>query len=69
MKILLATYPMAHQTPGGGEIQIHYYKKYLTKIGHKVKLFNNWNDKIKNYDLVHFFSCITPVKYILLIYY
>lgn len=58
MKILLATYPMAHQTPGGGEIQIHYYKKYLTKIGHKVKLFNNWNDKIKNYDLVHFFSCV-----------
>ena len=49
---------MAHQTPGGGEIQIHYYKKYLNKIGHKVKLFNSWNDKIKNYDLVHFFSCI-----------
>lgn len=58
MKILFATYPMAHQTPGGGEIQIHYYKKYLTKIGHKVKLYNSWNDKIKNYDLVHFFSCV-----------
>ena len=58
MKILLATYPMAHQTPGGGEIQILYYKKYLSKLGHKVSYFNQWKDKINKFDLVHFFSCI-----------
>lgn len=58
MKILFATYPMAHQTPGGGEIQIYYYQKYLSKIGYKVKLFNNWKDKINNYDIVHYFSCV-----------
>ena len=55
MKILLATYPMAHQTPGGGEIQIFYYKKYLSKLGYKVSYFDQWKDKINKFDLVHFF--------------
>ena len=52
MKILLATYPMAHQTPGGGEIQILYYKKYLSKLGHKVSYFNQWKDKINKFDKI-----------------
>lgn len=58
MKILLATYPMAHQTPGGGEVQIFYYKKYLSRLGYKVSYFNQWKDKLTKFDLVHFFSCI-----------
>lgn len=58
MKILFATYPMAHQIPGGGEVQITYYKKYLENIGYKIKLFNSWKDNVKNFDIVHFFSCV-----------
>ena len=58
MKVLFATYPMAFHTPGGGEIQLLAYKKYLERAGVKVTLFDAWNPKFEEYDLVHFFSCI-----------
>lgn len=58
MNILFATYPMAFHTPGGGEIQLLSYKKYLEDVGAKVTLFDPWNPKFEEYDIVHFFSCI-----------
>lgn len=58
MKVLFITYPMAFHTPGGGEIQLLAYKKYLEKNGVQVDLFDPWNPNFLNYDLVHFFSVI-----------
>ena len=58
MKILFITYPMAFHTPGGGEIQLLAYKKYLEKNGIQVDLFDQWNPNFLDYDLVHFFSVI-----------
>jgi glycosyltransferase involved in cell wall biosynthesis len=58
MKVLFITYPMAFHTPGGGEIQLLAYKKYLEKNGVQVDLFDPWNPNFLDYDLVHFFSVI-----------
>lgn len=58
MKVLFITYPMAFHTPGGGEIQLLAYKKYLEKNGIQVDLFDPWNPNFFDYDLVHFFSVI-----------
>lgn len=56
MKVLFTTYPTAHQFMGGGEIIISKCKEYLEKRGVKVKLFDQWKDKIKDYDVVHNFG-------------
>ena len=58
MKVLFNTYPMAFHTPGGGEIQLLAYKKYLAQFGVDVHLFDQWNPNFFDFDLVHFFSCI-----------
>jgi glycosyltransferase involved in cell wall biosynthesis len=58
MKVLFITYPMAFHTPGGGEIQLLAYKKYLEENGIQVDLFDPWNPNFLDYDLVHFFSVI-----------
>ena len=58
MKVLFITYPMAFHTPGGGEIQLLAYKKYLEENGFQVDLFDPWNPSFLDYDLVHFFSVI-----------
>jgi len=58
MKILFNTYTMAFQHPGGGEIVILKLKEYLEKLGHEVKLFDKWNDKIEDYDVIHEFSLL-----------
>ncbi len=58
MKILFNTYPMAFHTPGGGEIQLTAYFEALKNRGIEVNLFNPWDPKFSNYDLVHFFSCV-----------
>lgn len=58
MKVLFITYPMAFHTPGGGEIQLLAYKKYLEKNGVQVDLFDPWNPNFLDYDIVHFFSVI-----------
>lgn len=56
-RILFNTYPIAFNTPGGGEIQLMRYYEYLNKIdGTKVDFFNQWNPSLKKYNLVHFFS-------------
>lgn len=58
MKVLFATYPTAFHTPGGGEIQLLAYRKYLPYYGVDVSLFDPWAPKFMDYDLIHFFSCV-----------
>ncbi|PTB20705.1 glycosyl transferase [Trinickia symbiotica] len=58
MKVLFATYPMAFHTPGGGEIQLLAYRKYLPAHGVEVTLFDQWNPRFLEHDIVHFFSCV-----------
>ena len=50
---------MAFHTPGGGEIQLKQYRNALIKTGLTVDFFDQWNPKLFEYDLVHFFSCIS----------
>lgn len=57
-KILFATYPMAFHTVGGGEVQLRAYANALGRKGITVEFLDMWNPNFKNYDLVHFFSCV-----------
>jgi|GEM_PF-2582465 len=58
MKILFTTHYHAFQNPGGGETVLLDTKKALENQGVQVKLFNQWEDKISNYDLIHDFSSL-----------
>ena len=57
MEIVLATYPWAYFTPGGGEIQIEMLNKYLEKKDINIHKFDNWNPQTKP-KIYHFFSCM-----------
>lgn len=56
MKILFGVYPWAFDCPGGGERQLLAYKEHLEKIGVEVDLYDQWNPRIKEYDIFHYFS-------------
>ncbi len=56
MKVLFYAYPWAMQSPGGGEIMLLKTKAALEKEGVNVKLFNQWEDKLSNYDILHVFG-------------
>lgn len=58
MKVLFATYPMAFHTPGGGEMQLLAYQKHLSAYGVDVTLFDPWNPRLLEHDIVHYFSCV-----------
>ncbi|MGX6571141.1 glycosyltransferase family 4 protein [Cupriavidus necator] len=58
MKALFSTYPMAFHTPGGGEIQLLAYQRNLSRFGIDVTLFDPWNPRFLDHELVHFFSCV-----------
>jgi len=58
MKVLFNTYPMAFHTPGGGEVQLKAYLRSLAELGIEVSLFDPWNPRLMDFDLVHFFSCV-----------
>ena len=58
MKIALNTYQAAYQNPGGGEVVLNKHYEHLRARGHQVELFNQWSDKIQNFDLVHNFGSI-----------
>ncbi len=58
MKVLFATYPMAFHTPGGGEMQLRAYQKHLPAYGVDVTLFDPWNPRFLEHDIVHYFSCV-----------
>jgi glycosyltransferase involved in cell wall biosynthesis len=56
MKILYGTYPWAFDTPGGGEIQLLKYKEFIKSNDIDIDLFNQWDPKFLEYDLIHYFS-------------
>ncbi len=58
MRIAFYVYPVAFQSPGGGEILLLKTKEYLEKEGAEVKLFDPWNDKLKNFDILHTFGSV-----------
>jgi glycosyltransferase involved in cell wall biosynthesis len=58
MNVLFTTYPMAFHTPGGGEIQLLKYFEQLNTTEVNITLFNQWDPKFLEHDIVHFFSCI-----------
>ncbi len=59
MKVLFNTYPMAFHPPGGGEVQLLQYSKHLSESGVDVKLMDHWNPQFLDFDIVHFFSCMS----------
>lgn len=58
INIMYATYPMAYHTPGGGEIQLMSYYKYINDEKTRISLFDAWNPRFTEHNLVHFFSCV-----------
>ncbi len=56
MKVLFNTYPIAFDTPGGGEIQLLRTRDALMRLGVDVELFNLWQPSIRTSDVVHYFS-------------
>lgn len=58
MKIAFFVYPSAFQAPGGGEILLLKTKETLEKRGITVKLFDQWQDKLKSFDILHVFGSV-----------
>ncbi|MDD5218790.1 MAG: glycosyltransferase family 4 protein [Candidatus Omnitrophica bacterium] len=58
MKIAFYVYPIAFQSPGGGEIVLLKTKEYLAKEGVDVKLFDPWTDKFSDFDILHTFGSV-----------
>ena len=58
MRVLYNTYPMAFDIPGGGEMQLMAYRKYLPNYGIDPVLFDLWNPRLDEIDMVHFFSVV-----------
>lgn len=58
MKILFYSYPWAFQKMGGGEIQLLKTREGLEKAGVDVRLFDQWRDKLADYDILHIFGSV-----------
>ena len=59
MKIAFYAYPEAFQSPGGGEVLLLKTKETLEKKPDiSVKLFDQWNDKLKDFDILHVFGSV-----------
>ncbi len=58
MKVLFNTYPTAFQFPGGGELILQKMHSHLRKKGIDVKLFDQWNDRIPDFDVLHNFGVV-----------
>ncbi len=56
MKVLFNCNTTGFQSAGGGEVQLLKTKEYLDKNKINVKLFDQWEDKISDYDIVHNFG-------------
>lgn len=50
---------MAFDIPGGGEMQLMAYRQYLGQLGIDVSLFDLWNPRLDEHDLMHFFSTVS----------
>lgn len=55
-KVVLNTYPVAFECPGGGEVQLLRTREGLERQGWEVILHDPWNPKLKAADVVHQFS-------------
>ncbi|KJJ85234.1 group 1 glycosyl transferase [Candidatus Omnitrophus magneticus] len=58
MKVAFYAYPSSFQNPGGGEVQLIKTKEALEKQGVSVKLFDQWNDKLQDFDILHVFGSV-----------
>lgn len=58
MKVLFVSYPASFQNVGGGEILLLKLKEYVQKAGLEVKLFDMWNDRVENFDILHVFGSV-----------
>lgn len=58
MRVAFFAYPHSFQVPGGGEILLLKTKEFLEKKGIHVKLFNQWEDKLKDFDILHVFGSV-----------
>jgi len=58
IRVAFFTYPSAFQNVGGGEILLLKTKEYLEKEGLDCKLFDMWNDKLDDFDILHIFSTV-----------
>lgn len=56
INVLFNTYPMAFDTPGGGERQLLAYREHLVLHGVTPVLFDLWDPQFGQVDIVHFFS-------------
>ncbi len=56
MKVLMNCNNSAFQAPGGGEILLLKTREFLIKKGINIKLFDQWNDKLQDYDILHNFG-------------
>lgn len=55
MKVLIDSYDKVTQNPAGGiQMRIRKYVKNIQKFC-EVKLFNKWEDKYEDYDILHIF--------------
>ncbi|MDP2928957.1 MAG: glycosyltransferase [Candidatus Omnitrophota bacterium] len=53
IRVAFFVYPSAFQNIGGGEMLLLKTKEYLEKEGVSCKLFDIWNDKLDNFDILH----------------
>lgn len=58
MKVAFYVYPTAFQNPGGGEVQLLKTKEALEKLGVPIKLFDIWNDRLRDFDILHVFGSV-----------
>lgn len=58
MKVAFYSYPSAFQNPGGGEVQLLKTMEYLAAAGVEVKLFDQWKDRLEDYDILHVFGSV-----------
>ncbi|HPN73331.1 MAG TPA: glycosyltransferase family 4 protein, partial [Candidatus Omnitrophota bacterium] len=58
MRAAFYSYPSAFQNPGGGEVQLIKTGEYLRKAGVEVKLFDQWKDKLEDFDILHVFGSV-----------
>jgi glycosyltransferase involved in cell wall biosynthesis len=56
MKILFNTFYQAFQNPGGGEVVLQKTYEHLLKLNVEVVLFNKWETKMNQFDLIHNFG-------------
>ncbi|MBP7216243.1 MAG: glycosyltransferase [Candidatus Omnitrophica bacterium] len=58
MNVAFYSYPSAFQNPGGGEVQLLKTKQAIEKLGVTVRLFDQWNDKLQDFDVIHIFGSV-----------